>query len=59
MFFFFKFIYLPLERGEEREKERETNINMWLPLACPLLGTWPETRARALDWELNLPPFGL
>ena len=27
---------------------RERNINMWLPLACPLLGTWPATKACAL-----------
>ena len=36
------FIYLFLERGEGREKERERNINVWLPLATthwPLLGT--------------------
>ena len=33
------FIYLFLERGEEKEKERERNINVWLPLVCPLLGT--------------------
>ena len=35
-----------LERGEWREKER--NINVWLPLVCPLLGTWPATQACAL-----------
>ena len=41
-------IYLFLERGERREKEREGNINVWLPLACPQLETWPETQPRAL-----------
>ena len=40
--------YLFLERGEGREKERETsmheiNIN-WLPLAHPKTGTWPATQ---------------
>ena len=36
LFHFFKdFIYLFLERGEGREKERERNINVWLPLALP------------------------
>ena len=25
-------------------KERERNINVWLPLPCPQLGTWPQTR---------------
>ena len=37
-------IYLFLERGERREKERERNINVWLPLAR----TWPATQACAL-----------
>ena len=26
----------------------ERNINMWLLLTCPLLGTWPATQACAL-----------
>ena len=58
-FFFFKmflvflkyFIYLLLERGEGREEDREKNQHVrdtWLPLACPLLGTWPTTQANAL-----------
>ena len=34
--------------GEGREEERERNINMWLPLAYPQLGTWPATQACAL-----------
>ena len=42
------FIYLFLERGEGREKERERNIIVWLPLMQPLLGTWPATQACAL-----------
>ena len=45
---FFKKGYLFLERGEGREKERERNINVWLPCACPLPGTWPTTQACAL-----------
>ena len=36
LFFFLKILFV--ERGEEREKE-ERNINMWLPLECPLPGT--------------------
>ena len=48
-YFFFKdFIYLFLEKGEGRGKERKRNINVWLPLACPQLGTWPTTQACAL-----------
>ena len=41
---FLKFIV----RGEGREKERERNVNVWLPLVGPLLETWPATQARAL-----------
>ena len=41
-----------------REEERERNINVWLPLTRPLLGTWPATQACALDWESNQQPFG-
>ena len=45
-YFFCKdFIYLLLERGVGREKERERNINVWLPVAHPLLGTWPAAQA--------------
>ena len=49
LYFFKEFIYLFLERGEGREKERERNINVWLPLVCcSLLGTWSATQACAL-----------
>ena len=34
-------MYLFLERGDGREKERERNINVWFPFAHPLLGTGP------------------
>ena len=40
-------VYVFLERGEGREKERERNIS-WLPLAHPQPGTWAATQARAL-----------
>ena len=58
--FFKYFIYLFLERGEERKKERERNIDVWntdqLPLSCPQLGSWPATQAWALtgNWTSNL-----
>ena len=47
---FLKIIYLfiYLERREGREKERERNVNVWLPLARTKLETWPETQAHAL-----------
>ena len=59
IYLFFKdFTYLFLERGVGKEKQRERNISVWLPVVCPLLGTWPATQACALDWELNQRPFG-
>ena len=47
--FFLKilFNYLFIERGKGREKERERNINVWLPIACPQLGTWTTAQACA------------
>ena len=44
--FIFKkyFIYLFLERGEAKEKEKERNISVWLPLTYPQLGTWPAAK---------------
>ena len=47
-YFYKYFIYLCVERGEESEKERERNINMWLPLACPQLKTQPAIQVCAL-----------
>ena len=38
------FIYLLLERGEGREKERERNIKVLLPLVRPLLGAGLQPR---------------
>ena len=48
IYFLKDFIYLFLERGEGREKGRERNINVWLPLAHIQLGTWPKTQAGAV-----------
>ena len=31
-----------------KEKERERNISVWLPLMCPLLRTWSAAQACAL-----------
>ncbi|XP_053773295.1 putative serine/threonine-protein kinase PRKY isoform X4 [Desmodus rotundus] len=35
-------------RGGGKENERKRNIQVWLPLGRPLLGTWPATHACAL-----------
>ena len=37
-YFLKDFLNLFLERGEGKDKERERNINVWLPLAHPLQG---------------------
>ena len=42
------FVHLFFKRGEGREKERERNINVCLPLTWLPLGTWPTIQACAL-----------
>ena len=56
---FFKedFIYLFLERRQGKGKERERNINVWLPLMCPPLNTWPATQACALTGNQTSDPL--
>ena len=54
----FKIYFNFRQMGREGEREGERNINVWLPLMHPLLGTWPTTQACALDWELNQQPLG-
>ena len=51
------FIYLFLERREGKQKERERNISVWLPLTRPLLGTWPTTQACALPGNQTRDPL--
>ena len=53
---FFK-IYLFLGRGERREKERERNINVWLPFTHPYWRPSPQP-STCPDWESNQRPFG-
>ena len=45
--FFIRF-YLFIFREGKGGKKRERNINVWLPLERPLLGTWPTTQTCAL-----------
>ena len=51
--FFLRIVFI--FRREGKEKERERNINVWLPLAFPLLGTWPTKQACAPtgNWTRN------
>ena len=57
-FFNKDFIYSILGRGEGKEKERKKNINVWLPLVHPLLGTWSTTQACALTGNQTGDPLG-
>ena len=52
--FFKKILFIYFERGEGKEKGRMRNINVWLPLECSLLGTWPATQACALTGNQTL-----
>ena len=49
------FIYFREEKGGEKERER--NINVWLPLTQPLLGTWPAAQACALTGNWTSDPL--
>ena len=49
--------YLFLESGEGKEKERERNISVLVPLAHTLLGTWPTTLACALTGSRTSDPL--
>ena len=57
--FFKDFIYLFLNRGVGWEKEGERDINVWLLLARPLLGTWPAPQACALTGNQTSNPLVL
>ena len=58
-FFFLKdFIYLFLEGGERREKERERNISVRLRLMCPIPGNLASNPGMCPDWESTQWPFG-
>ena len=55
--YFLKKILFTLERGERREKKRDRNINVWLPLTLPPMGTWPVTQAGALTGNRTSDPL--
>ena len=58
-FLFLKyFIYLFLERGEGREKEREINIHVYVASHVPSTGDLARNLGLYPDWELNQGPFG-
>ena len=54
-FIYFLNIYIFFRGG--REGERERNINVWLPLTRPLLGTWPTTHTCALTGSQTRNPL--
>ena len=54
--FFKDFIYLFLDRGEGRGKERERN-NVWLPFVRSPPGTWPATQVCSLTGNQTWDPL--
>ena len=55
--FFFQILFLFVFRERGGEKERQRNINVWLPLSRPLLGTWPTTQGCALTGNQTSDPL--
>ena len=53
----FVVVYLFIFRERGREGERQGDKHQWLPLACPLLGTWSTTQACALTENRTSNPF--
>ena len=49
--FLFKRFYLFLDRREGKEKERERNINVWLPLVRPPTRYLALNPGMCPDWE--------
>ena len=49
--------YLFIFREGKGGRERKRNINLWLPLERPLLGTWPATQACALTGNQTSDPL--
>ena len=45
---FLKILFIYIQREGKRERKKERNTSVWLPLTCTLLGTWPKTQACAL-----------
>ena len=54
-FFSQKILFIFRQRGKRGGRER--NINVWLPLTCPLLVTWPTTQARDLTGNWTCDPL--
>ena len=52
------FIYLFIYFQREGNGGKEGNINVWLPLARPLLGDLACTSGMCPDWESNWQPLG-
>ena len=48
--YFLKNIYVFLDRGEGWEKDRERNINVWLPLNAPPTGNLARNPGRHVPW---------
>ena len=52
------FVYLFLDKGERKDKERKKNINVWSPLMCLSTGDLACDPGMCPDWESNQRPSG-
>ena len=65
LFYLSNFLFIFLERGEGREKERKRNIDVWerninwFPLIGTSTGDQTQNPSMCPDWELNLWHFAL
>ena len=59
LWFFKKYLFIYLLFGVEgREKEKERNITVWLPLHTHPTGNLAHNPGMCPDWESNQPLFG-
>ena len=55
--FFLKISFIYFQSEGKGGRVRERNINVWLPLMHPLLGTWPAIQAPALTGNRTSDPL--
>ena len=57
MNFLKKILFISFRERRREKEERERNINVWLPLTCPLLWAWPATQESSLTGNWTSDPF--
>ena len=56
-FIFLKIVFIYFEGERKGGRQMERNINVWLSLVRPLLGTWLATQASALTGNRTTDPL--